>query len=102
MSVRARPERPVSAPRYWTVRRLAAQRLALLPCGRHADPWPCRCGESPRVEKDLDAWAAAIVHLAALRCPAVVPVEALDGLRRRGGLDAQAAAQAHTPQAVAA
>ena len=91
-----------AAPRYWTLRRQAAQRVPILPCGRHADPWPCRCTDDPLTEKHLDAWASTIAHLAALDCPAVVPVEALDGLRRRGGAGAQAAALAHGPQAVAA
>jgi len=81
----------VSAPHYWTQRRQAAQRLPLLDCGRHADPWPCRCSEPPLVEKNLDGWCDTIAHLSRLGTPAVVPAEALAGLRRRGGADAAVA-----------
>jgi len=63
-------------------RRAASYRLPVLESGR-SDPW--HYDEPPLTDHQLDAWLAAIDHLAELGIPAIVPVCVRRALRRRAG-----------------
>lgn len=66
---------------------------------RRNSSWRCCSPEPPHVEKHLDAWRAAILHLAAAGYPAAVPAHTLAALCARGGHDR---AIAHGAEAVTA
>ena len=62
-------------------------------------PWPCCRAESPRVEKRLDGWLAALEHLAAAGLPTTgAPDWVLRALAARGGRDRAIAELVHTAQ----
>jgi hypothetical protein len=59
-------------------------------------PWPCCRAESPRTEKRIDGWLAALEHLAAAGLPTTgVPEWVLRALAARGGRARQVAEAVH-------
>lgn len=62
----------------WKRRRAAAQRLAILDCGR-ADPW--RYGEVGLTEHQRECWRRTVAHLRLAGFCAIVPAEVRAVLR---------------------
>lgn len=67
-------------------RRSASQRLTILDCGC-ADPWPCRCTETPLSARVVDGWRDAAEYIRATGKMPLLPAEVLRALYRRGGDD---------------
>ena len=62
-------------------------------------PWTCCRAESPRTEKRIDGWLAALEHLAAAGLPCTgVPDWVLRSLAARGGRARAVAELVHTAQ----
>jgi hypothetical protein len=82
--------KPIAPPRLCSAdtvaglarRRQASQRMVLLECG-HRDPL-CRCLRPPLSEKQIDAAAAAAVHLLAYGCAPAFDIETLRALCKAG------------------
>ncbi|BBX63032.1 hypothetical protein MSAS_22060 [Mycobacterium saskatchewanense] len=76
-------------------RRLAADRCEPMACGRHRDPWTCRCSDPPPSELAITGAGAAARHLLAHGLLPLLPVDELRGLWRRGGHEQALARRLH-------
>jgi hypothetical protein len=72
-------------------RRAAARRIPLLNCGRHSDPWTCRCHDGPPSVKMTDAAREAGEYLLSHGLTPLLDFKSLGELYRRGGDDREAA-----------
>lgn len=75
-------------------RRKAAAGSRNLDCGCN-DPWPCRCTEPPLTDAALDGWRDAAEHIMSKGDTPLLPIEVLQALWRRGGVDRQISIRLH-------
>ena len=69
-------------------RRKATQRVPVLACGRHADPWRCDCyGNELLSDVRADAAVAAADMLAAMGLPGIFSQDECRAMWRRGRRD---------------